>query len=209
MVPDAPLLSAFVTASLVLAAMPGPGVLFIVARSVAQGRRAGLLSVAGVAVGNLGNAIAAAAGLAAVLTVSAAAFGFVKWLGALYLVWLGARMLLRGASASSARPADAPATRLFLDGFVVALFNPKTTIFFAAYLPQFLAPGAPLIPQILALGALFVAIAAVTDSVYALTAGRLYPLLRASPRRMGQRLVGGFFIGLGLWTAMAGVRVEE
>jgi threonine/homoserine/homoserine lactone efflux protein len=176
--PPAPLVSAFLLASLVLAITPGPGVLYIVTRSLVQGRRCGLVSVAGVALGNLGNAFAASIGLAALFALSSLAFAVVKYAGALYLVYLGVQML-RSSPADEAAvvPPAAPLQRVFRDGFVVALLNPKTTIFFAAFLPQFLSPQAAPMLQSMMLGALFVALAAVTDSAYALAAGLVAPAL--------------------------------
>jgi threonine/homoserine/homoserine lactone efflux protein len=205
LLPPWPLFSAFLVASLVLAVTPGSGVLYIVTRSLVQGRRSGLVSVAGVALGNLGNALAASLGLAALFTVSAAAFTVVKYAGALYLVYLGVLMLRapRGEPAV-AGPGGVTSARVFRDGFVVALLNPKTTIFFAAFLPQFLSPGGAPMLQSMALGALFVAIAAVTDSGYALAAGAVAPALRrGGVRRLGRFLAGGVFIGLGVFTALA------
>lgn len=202
LLPSFPLLSAFVAASLLLALTPGPGVLFIVTRSLVQGRRAGLASVAGVALGNLGNALVAAFGLAALFAVSALAFTVVKVAGAAYLVWLGLQMLRSGADeANSLGQQISPLGHIFRDGFVVALLNPKTTLFFAAFLPQFIDPAAPAVQGSL-LGTLFVIIAAITDSLYALAAGAVAPLLRGQGfRHFGRRLGGGMFIGLGLFAA--------
>ena len=210
MLPPWPLLSAFLVASLVLAVTPGPGVLYIVARSLAQGRRSGLVSVAGVTLGNLGNAMAAALGLAVLFAASAAAFTVVKYAGAFYLVYLGVRMLQSARAEISAAPPMRAAQlgRIFRDGFMVALLNPKTTVFFAAFLPQFVSAALPALPQTLALGVLFVAIAAVTDSLYALAAGAVAPALTRArgARRLGRYLGGGTFIGLGLFAAVAGTR---
>lgn len=205
--PDWPLLSAFLIASLILAVTPGPGVFYIVARSLAQGRRAGLASVAGVAVGNFGNALAAAVGLAALFAVSSFAFTVVKYAGATYLVYLGVQMLRQPVAAKNAAPLS-PARHVFRDGFVVALLNPKTTLFFAAFLPQFMSADVAPLPQSIALGALFVAIAALTDTLYALAAGALAPVLERLRGRqsLGRRLGGSLFIGLGLFTALTGQR---
>ena len=207
--PPWPLFSAFVFASLVLAVTPGPAVLYIVTRSLVQGRRSGFVSVAGVALGNLGNALAASIGLAALFAVSSLAFTVVKYGGALYLVYLGVQMW-RSAQAESPStvPPAAPLGRVFRDGVLVALLNPKTTIFFAAFLPQFLSPEAPPIFQSMALGSLFVAIAAATDCAYVLGAGAVAPALTRAhrARRIGRRLGGGVFIGLGVFTALAGSR---
>ena len=207
LIPPWPLFSAFLLASVVLAITPGPGVFYIVTRSLVQGRRHGLISVAGVALGNFGNALAASVGLAAVFAVSALAFSVVKYVGAAYLVYLGVRTLRSPAVESRSAPASAPLHRVFRDGFIVALLNPKTTVFFAAFLPQFLSANAAPMAQSIALGALFVAIAAVTDSVYALAAGTVAPKLRASGMpRISRWLGGGVFISLGILTALAGSR---
>lgn len=205
--PDWPLLSAFLIASFILAVTPGPGVFYIVARSLAQGRGAGLASVAGVAAGNFGNALAAAIGLAALFAVSSLAFTIVKYAGAAYLIYLGIQMLRQPVAAPTDVP-PAPALQVFRDGFIVALLNPKTTLFFAAFLPQFMNPAAAPLPQSIALGALFVLIAAVTDSLYALAAGSLAPILEHLRGRqtIGRRLGGSLFIGLGLFTALTGQR---
>ncbi len=212
LLPPWPLLTTFIAASTLLAVTPGPGVLYIVMRSLMQGRRAGLASVAGVALGNLSNAIGAALGLAALFALSATAFVIVKYAGAAYLVYLGIRVLRSAPTPrGTGQPTQPqPARRVFRDGFVVALLNPKTTLFFAAFLPQFMSAGASAAAQGLALGALFVGIAAVTDSVYALVAGSVTRVLRRSGRvrRAARFLTGGTFIGLGLLTAVTGTRTS-
>jgi threonine/homoserine/homoserine lactone efflux protein len=207
LLPPTPLFSAFVVASVVLAITPGPGVFYIVTRSLIQGRASGLVSVLGVALGNLSNALAAALGLAALFAVSAMAFTLVKYAGALYLIYLGVQTLRTSRDELPlATTPRASLGRLFRDGFIVALLNPKTTLFFAAFLPQFLSREAPAALQIAALGSLFVALAAVTDSIYALAAGSIAPALARAhgARRIGRCLGGGAFIGLGLFTALAG-----
>jgi len=205
--PPWPTLSAFVLASLVLTLTPGPGVFYIVSRSLVQGRRSGLISVLGIALGNLGNAMASALGLAALFAVSALAFAAVKYAGAAYLIYIGARMLLsRNDGTAPAAKAVSPG-RVFRDALVVSLLNPKTTIFYAAFLPQFVTAAASPMRQSLALGMLFVTIAIITDGLYALTAGSMSRLLaRGGAGRVGQLLGGGLFIGLGLFTALAGSR---
>jgi len=195
--------SAFLIASFILAVTPGPGVLYIVTRSLTQGRRLGLASVAGVALGNLGNAVGASIGLAAVFAVSTLAFTVVKYLGAVYLLYLGVQAI-RAPRTGDAAVAPAPASlgRIFRDGFVVALLNPKTAVFFAAFLPQFMNTETPAIVQSVTLGSIFVAIAALTDTAYALAAGALAPVLvRArGVRAAGRYLTGGAFIGLAVYT---------
>lgn len=207
--PSWPLFSAFLLASVVLAVTPGPGVFYIVTRSLLQGRRSGLVSVAAVAFGNLGNALAASVGLAALFAISSTALTVVKYAGALYLVYLGVQMFRDPQTVlSSSVPQVVPAGHIFHDGFVVALFNPKTTVFFAAFLPQFLSPDVPPIFQTMALGSLFVAIAAITDSAYALAASVVAPAFARArgTHRIGRWLGGGTFIGLGIFTALAGSR---
>jgi threonine/homoserine/homoserine lactone efflux protein len=195
--------SAFLIASFILAVTPGPGVLYIVTRSLAQGRRFGLASVAGVALGNLGNAVGASIGLAALFAVSALAFTVVKYLGAVYLLYLGVQAIRAPRTGDAAvAPAPASLARIFRDGFVVALLNPKTAVFFAAFLPQFMNAETPAIVQSVTLGSIFVAIAALTDTAYALAAGALAPVLvRArGVRAAGRYLTGGAFIGLAVYT---------
>ena len=206
MLPDLPLLLAFVGASLALAVTPGPAVIYIVARTLAQGRACGLASVLGVALGNFSNAVGAALGLAALFAVSSAAFTVVKWAGAAYLVYLGIRMWRSAPAIADATP-QAPAQpvrRVFRDGFVVALLNPKTTLFFAAFLPQFIDSHASPLMQTLALGSVFVGIACCTDLIYVLTASLIAPRLNraASHSVWGNRIAGTSFIGLGVLTAM-------
>jgi threonine/homoserine/homoserine lactone efflux protein len=208
LLPAWPLLSAFLVASFILAVTPGPGVFYIVTRSVLQGRRSGLASVSGVALGNLGNAVGASLGLAALFVVSSAAFTIVKYAGALYLVYLGIQALRAAPANGVAAPGAARPARIFRDGFVVALLNPKTAVFFAAFLPQFMSADASPPLQSVALGALFVLMAAVTDTAYAFAAGAVAPLLASARgiRDAGRYLTGGAFIGLGVFTAFSGSR---
>lgn len=213
--PSPAVMLAFAAASLVLALTPGPAVLFVVARTLAQGRRAGLASVAGVALGNFGNALGAALGLAALFAISSLAFTVVKWAGAAYLVWLGLKALRPPRGDAAGEGAGLPVrpvrpARLFRDGFVVALLNPKTALFFAAFLPQFIRPGASPALQILGFGAAFVAIAGCTDCLYVLAASRLRPFFSAlrGGAAWGRWVTGGTFIGLGVYTALSGSRAR-
>jgi len=205
--PDPSSLGLFVAAALVLLLTPGPAVLYIVTRSLDQGRRAGLVSVLGVHAGTLVHVAAAAAGLSAVLAASATAFAVVKYLGAGYLVFLGVRQLLsRAAASAEVAVAPRPLRRAFLDGFVVNVLNPKTALFFLAFLPQFVTVGRGAVAaQIVCLGVVFVALGMVTDGLYALTAGAAASWLRA---RRGLALTrrwipGTIYIGLGLATALS------
>jgi len=202
-------LLAFLAASAVLAVTPGPGVIYIVSRTLAQGRGAGVASIAGVACGNLVNSLGAAIGLAALFALSSLAFTLVKYAGAAYLIYLGIKML-RGAprAETSLVFKRAPVWRVFREGVLVALLNPKTTIFFAAFLPQFMQPGMPALPQAVMLGAVFVVVAAASDLGYVLLAAWLAPRLAragAAPR-IGRFASGGALIALGVASAMAGPR---
>lgn len=206
LLPPLPLLLAFLGASLLLAATPGPGVVYIVTRCVTEGRAAGLSSVLGVALGNLVNAIAASLGLAALLAASSVAFEFVRYAGALYLFFLGWMALRPRALQATTNPHEPGhrTRRVVLDGFVVALLNPKTALFFAAFLPQFVPPGQGGTFQPLSLAALFVAIAAVTDTLYALFASAIAANLKAL--NSGRFLAGGAYLSIGLLTALTGNR---
>jgi threonine/homoserine/homoserine lactone efflux protein len=202
-----PELALFVAASLALTLTPGPAVLFIVARSMGQGRRAGFLSVLGVGLGNTGHAIAAALGLAALLASSPVAFAVVRYLGAAYLVFLGLRRMLdRSAPAlgDAPRGAETSGGGVLRSAFLVALLNPKTALFFLAFLPQFAdAARGGVAGQILFLGLLFVVLAVTTDSMYVLLAGGLGAWLRRRPGfARGEKWVSGaVYVGLGALSA--------
>jgi len=200
-------LGLFVIAALVLLLTPGPAVLYIVTRSIDQGRRAGLVSVLGVHVGTLAHIFAAAAGLSALLAASATAFGVVKYLGAAYLIYVGVRRLLDRTSMIAATPGEPKRLRrAFLDGVIINVLNPKTALFFLAFLPQFVTVSRGQIgAQILCLGVVFVLLGAVTDSLYVLTAGSAARWLRGKPRFLASErwISGSLYIGLGLVAAMS------
>ena len=200
-------LGLFAVAALVLLLTPGPAVLYIVTRSFDRGRRAGLVSVLGVHVGTLAHIFAAAAGLSALLAASATAFGVVKYLGAAYLIYIGVRRLRDRASIVAPEAAKPRALRrAFLDGVVVNVLNPKTALFFLAFLPQFVTEGRGHVgEQVIALGVAFVLLGAVTDSLYALTAGSASRWLRGRPRFLaGERwITGGPYISLGVAAALS------
>jgi threonine/homoserine/homoserine lactone efflux protein len=212
-VPDPTSFGMFVLAALVLLLTPGPAVLYIVARSIDQGRRAGLVSMLGVHAGTLVHVASAAAGLSALLAASATAFSTVKYLGAAYLVYLGIRTLLdRAPGPGGDHAAARRLRRAFLDGVIVNVLNPKTAVFFLAFLPQFVDVSRGHVgAQILVLGAIFVVLGFVTDGTYALTAGAASQWLRrhrgfvASERWMS----GGIYIGLGLAATLAGQRTPR
>jgi threonine/homoserine/homoserine lactone efflux protein len=194
-------------AALVVLVIPGPGVLYVVARSLSQGQRAGLASVLGLSAGALVHVAAATVGLSAILLASATAFGVVKALGAAYLIYLGIRTLVaRHSPGGPAASAPRSVHRLFTDGVVVSLLNPKIAVFFLAFLPQFAEPSrGPVARQVLVLGLLYVGLALCTDSTYAVLAGRLRTWLGSDViRGPGPRYASGVvYLGLGVSTALA------
>jgi threonine/homoserine/homoserine lactone efflux protein len=207
-IPDSATVAVFAAAALVLLVVPGPAVLYIVAQSVHRGRGAGLVSMLGIQVGGLVHVAAAALGLSSLLVSSAVAFEIVKYAGAAYLVVLGIRRLLgRDREENVEVGVDRALGRLFRQGIVVNVLNPKTALFFFAFLPQFVDPATPTPAlQIAFLGLLFVAIAVVSDGAYALAAGTLGGRLRRSRGFVrAERFVSGtVFVGLGVATALAG-----
>jgi threonine/homoserine/homoserine lactone efflux protein len=199
---SSPAFAAFIVASLILALTPGPGVIYLVTRTLSGGRKTGLASIGGIALGDLGNAVAASVGLAAVLSASAAAFAVVKFAGAGYLIFLGVRALRAPAAAHTA----APVKSRFRDAFWVALLNPKTALFFAALMPQFIDPHRSALGQSLLLGGVFVAIAMCTDTLYVLAASALAPAISSRRLTYGKYLSAAAFIGLGVYAAFASPR---
>jgi len=201
--------TAFVLASVVLLAIPGPTILLVVGKSLGAGRggsgphalwRDALPLVVGVALGDLTAITLSLAGLGAVLAASATAFILLKWAGATYLVWLGLR-LWRAPVAEEAAP-PLPARAALRDAYVVTALNPKSIAFFVAFVPQFLAPDAPFLPQAAVLVPTFVLLAATNAAVYALLARRLSgAVLRPTVRRGFNRLGGTMLIGAGIATA--------
>jgi threonine/homoserine/homoserine lactone efflux protein len=205
-VPDPSRLALFVGAALLLLVVPGPSVLYIVTQSVSHGRRAGIVSVAGITTGTLVHIAAATVGLSALLASSALAFDVVKYLGAAYLIAVGIRRL--AGWEREPRPGTRETRdlgRLYRQGIVVNTLNPKTALFFLAFLPQFVDPrgGTPWL-QILALGLLFAALGFCSDGAWALVAGTLGERLRRSRRFPSvQRYVSGaVFVGLGAVAAL-------
>jgi threonine/homoserine/homoserine lactone efflux protein len=205
-VPDVSTFAAFALASLALLVIPGPAVLYIVNRSVSDGRTVGLAAVAGLELGNLVHALAAAAGLSAVLATSATAFNMVKWIGAAYLIVVGVRTLLRRPQLIATDRTAISHRRAFGQGVVVNILNPKVALFFLSFLPQFIdADKGGSGRQALALGVVFVLIGCLTDSLYSLLSSSLRGVLvRGRGLPFVQRYVAGtVFIGLGLVAATA------
>ena len=208
MIPDPSTLGLFLAAAAVLLLVPGPAVLYIVARAVDQGRLAGLVSTLGIGAGTLVHVAAAAVGVSTVLVGSTTAFSLLKYAGAAYLIYLGVRRLAVGD------PADAPGdsnpqrlSRVFYQGVLVNILNPKTALFFFAFLPQFVDVSRGSVgKQILFLGMLFVLLGIVSDSLYALLAGTAGGWLKGNARFLRARryFTGAVFIGLGIAAALAG-----
>jgi threonine/homoserine/homoserine lactone efflux protein len=200
-------LSLFLVAALILPLTPGPAVTYIVARSLSQGRTAGLVSSLGVGLGGLLHVLAAALGLSAIIASSALAFSVLKYAGAAYLIWLGIQRLFGGNTETvEAAPARESLRQIFWQGAVVNALNPKAALFFLAFLPQFVNPRGSLVPQVVFLGMTFVTMAIVTDSAWALVASTAARWLkgRAGLARSGRYLAGSTYITLGLATAFSG-----
>jgi threonine/homoserine/homoserine lactone efflux protein len=201
--PAWPLLTAFVAASLALAITPGPGVIYIVTRSLSQGRSAGFASVAGIALGNAVNAGVAALGLAAVLAASALLYAVLKYLGAAYLLFLAFQMLRRTDAVAATLATDSSPARIFRDGVIVAVLNPKTALFYAALLPQFVDSPADFTRQALMLGGLFVVIAGLSDSMYVVLSRSLAAPIGSMTRGMkfGRYAAAAMYCALGILAA--------
>jgi len=202
----------FVTGAAVLLVIPGPAVTYVVSRSIGHGRAAGLVSVLGIVTGTLCHVVAAALGISALLASSAMAFQFVKYLGAAYLIYLGIKTLRRkDEQLVAADTGETKLMRLYGQGLLVNLLNPKTALFFLAFLPQFVDPARGQVTlQILQLGVLFALMGWSSDSIYAVIAGTVAERIRGSLRlRRAQRHIsGGGLIALGLASAFSGSRAN-
>ena len=199
-------LFAFLVAAILLAVTPGPGIAYVVARTAAGGRSEGLASCLGTCLGGLLHVLAAAFGLSVLIAQSALAFNLLKYLGAAYLVYLGIRMWLRQEpTAAVATMAPQGARRALVEGIVVEALNVKTALFFLAFLPQFVDPGAALEPQLVLLGSLCVALNTFVDVVAVFAAHRLLrsEAARAARARMMTRMSGVTMMGLGAFLVLA------
>jgi threonine/homoserine/homoserine lactone efflux protein len=198
----------FLGAGLLLNVTPGPDMLYVATRSACQGRGAGLLSALAIACGGLVHTATAALGLSAVLLVSAAAYEVVRFAGAAYLVWVGLRILLARPEAHGPAPC-LPRARIFRQGFLVSVLNPKVALFFLAFLPQFADHGSTHFPaQIVVLGLTFCTTGWMVMSCVALCFGRIGSWAGAHPgaRRARQWVTGGVFLSMGLGLGLAGGR---
>jgi threonine/homoserine/homoserine lactone efflux protein len=206
--PDWSTLAVFSVAALLLLVIPGPAVLYIVAQSVSRGRLAGLASMLGIQVGGLVHVAAAALGLSALVVHSAVAFNVVKYAGAAYLVFLGVRRLLgRDASSRDGGPQERRLRSLFAQGIVVNVLNPKTALFFFAFLPQFVdVSRGDVAFQIVVLGLVFIGLAILSDGAYAVATGSAAGWLNARRgfSRAERYVSGTVLVGLGLATALSG-----
>ena len=207
--PSTPQWLAFLVASVLFLQVPGPSLLFTLGRALTVSLRDALLSVVGNALGVVAQALLVAIGLGAVVATSTTAYTLVKLVGAAYVVWLGVQAIRHRGDARRALDTDRPPERTrrsLLTGFTVGVSNPKTIVFFAAFLPQFTAAGSPAAPQLALLGAVFGVLAAASDSLWAMAAGRARLWFAREPRRLdAMSATGGvLMIGLGATTATTG-----
>lgn len=193
----------FVLASLLLAVSPGPAVLYIVSRGVSGGQRAGVVSALGIATGGLLHVTAAVLGISALVAASARAFTIIKWAGAAYLIYLGVRTW-RSAGADVERWRAASTRRVFADAVVVNALNPKAAVFFLAFLPQFVDPArGSAVAQTLVLGAIFIVVAFVSDTIYGLGSGWVSERIAVNGRTL-RRIGGVTMVGLGIGALAVG-----
>jgi threonine/homoserine/homoserine lactone efflux protein len=200
-------------ASLALVVIPGPAVIYILTRSVSQGRNAGLVSAVGVNLGSSIHVIAAVAGLTVLLANSATAYAAVKWAGVAYLAWIGIRTLMKkDADFAQPQQEEAALRKIFIQGVLVNMLNPKVAIFFLAFLPQFVdinAPNATL--QTLVLGMTLVSIGLISDTIYAIAGGSVGSALRRRPSfaRATRIVSGSIYLALAGLAAVTGVRFAD
>ena len=196
----------FALATFLLTVTPGPGVLYVTARSVSQGRRAGFASMFGIETGEVAWIIAAATGVAAVLSASTQALDVLRFGGAGYLVYLGIQRWREVERPATPEPARL--SRVFIQGVVTQLVNPKVAVFFVAFLPQFLNPSEPIAPQVAFLGAVYVAVAVAVDTSYVLAASAVSArfMRSATAQRRSGRIAAGTYVALGLAAAASGIK---
>jgi threonine/homoserine/homoserine lactone efflux protein len=197
------LYAAYLVACLVIILVPGPTVTLIIANSMRHGSRAGLLNVAGTQLGLAVMIAIVGIGLTSTIAAMGHWFEWIRLAGAAYLIWLGWKMLRSGGETADGSPAPAPRGGFFLQGLLVAISNPKTLIFFGAFFPQFMDPAGDHALQVVIMGLTAMIFAAVSDSGYALLAGRAGKMLTAKRIKALSRVSGGFLIGGGLWLALS------
>ena len=205
--PDSSTIAVFAAATLALLIVPGPSVIYVVTRSMDGGRTAGIVSVLGIHTGTLIHVGAAAFGLSALVMTSALAFNTVKYVGAAYLIYLGIRRFASSEpSMERTKPATASLLKVFAQGVLVNALNPKTALFFFAFIPQFVDPSNGVVAvQILLFGSLFIALGLISDGTYAMMAATFGGWLRSSSfyRRAERFVAGGVLVGLGLTAALS------
>lgn len=211
--PDGTTMVVVALASLALVVIPGPAVIYILTRSVSQGRDAGLVSAVGVNLGSSVHVLAAVAGLTVLLANSAAAYTVVKWAGVAYLAWIGVRTLMKDdADFTEPQLQQTALRKIFIQGVLVNMLNPKVAIFFLAFLPQFVDPNAPnATMQTLVLGMTLVAIGLVTDTLYALAGGSVGDVLRRRPSvaRTTRLAAGSTYLALAGIAAVTGSKLAD
>lgn len=213
--PDSAHLLAFFIAATTIALIPGPGVLYVLARSLGGGRTEGIRSSFGTGIGGMVHVVAAAVGLSAIIATSATAFSIVKYAGAAYLVWLGVHALRhrdQQAPIGLATAGETGRSNAFKQGILTEVLNPKTALFFLTFLPQFTQPeNGPVAIQIIILGTISVALNTLVDVIVAFGAGRISEQLRTRPKmwRRQQTATGSILVGLGLYAAIAGHRASK
>jgi threonine/homoserine/homoserine lactone efflux protein len=196
----------FLIAAVVLAITPGPGIAYVVARTVAGGRSEGLASCFGTGLGGLLHVLAAALGLSLIIARSAMAFNLLKYIGTAYLLYLGIRMLMRKEQPAFVKATSIQgARRALFEGIMVEALNVKTALFFLAFLPQFVSTGEPLVPQLALLGSICVALNTLVDVVAVFAAHRLLKsgAARAARARLMTRMSGVTMLGLAAFLALA------
>ncbi|WP_298256315.1 LysE family translocator [Bradyrhizobium sp.] len=197
----------YIAACVALALLPGPIVTLVIANGLRHGTRSALTNIAGVQVALLIVIAVVAIGLTSLMATMGYWFDWVRFAGAIYLVWLGIRLIrdpVQGVKADEAPPP--PRGGFFLQGFLVALSNPKLLVFFGAFIPQFVDMNRDHLPQVALLGATFMVVAGLTDAAYALLAGRVRSFFSARRTRLLSRVSGGFMIGGGVWLALTRAR---
>ena len=194
----------FTLATLILTASPGPGVIYVVTRSLAQGRRAGFASMLGIESGEVLWLVATATGVAALLAASAGALTFLRFAGAAYLIVLGIQRWRRVGDLVV--PERAPIGRIFAQGFLTQLLNPKVAVFFVAFLPQFLNSSQPIAQQVMVLGIVYLATAVIVDVAYVMTASAVSGRFLSQPalQRRTNQFAAATYIALGVVAAALG-----
>jgi threonine/homoserine/homoserine lactone efflux protein len=196
----------FALATFILTVSPGPGVIYVTARTVAQGRRAGFVSMFAIEAGEVVWIAAAATGVAALLATSVSALTLLRFVGAAYLIYLGVQRWRHAEDVAA--PPRAELGRVFAQGFLTQLFNPKVAVFFVAFLPQFLDTARPIAPQVALLGAIYIAIAVAVDATYVLSASAVSRRFRPgrTAQRRTARAAAATYVALGVAAAATGVK---